>query len=108
MRKSKKTPPAGRHAASRSIRRSVKRTSIRATVRQNKPAGKASKTNGIAGKSKAVSAKDIELKTAKLIQKGRDRGFVTYDEILKEFPQIENDIMFLDELYSKLAAANVD
>ncbi|OHA24152.1 MAG: hypothetical protein A3B11_01425 [Candidatus Taylorbacteria bacterium RIFCSPLOWO2_01_FULL_44_26] len=44
----------------------------------------------------------------KLIQKGRDRGFVTYDEILKEFPQIENDIFFLDELYLKLSGANVD
>jgi len=50
----------------------------------------------------------FEHKALKLIQKGRDRGFVTYDEILKEFPQIENDILFLDELYSKLSVANVD
>ncbi len=50
----------------------------------------------------------FEHKALKLIQKGRDRGFVTYDEILKEFPQIENDIIFLDELYSKLSVANVD
>jgi RNA polymerase primary sigma factor len=40
--------------------------------------------------------------------KGRNRGFVTYDEILKEFPQIENDITFLDDLYGKLTSANVD
>lgn len=58
--------------------------------------------------SKADKAKDFESKANKLIQKGRDRGFVTYDEILKEFPQIENDIIFLDELYSKLVSANVD
>jgi RNA polymerase primary sigma factor len=58
--------------------------------------------------SKIDKARDFEVRADKLIQKGRDRGFVTYDEILKEFPQIENDIFFLDELYSKLSGANVD
>ncbi len=55
-----------------------------------------------------LDKKGFEQKATKLIQKGRDRGFVTYDEILKEFPQIENDIVFLDELYTKLSTANVD
>jgi RNA polymerase primary sigma factor len=58
--------------------------------------------------SKADKAKDFETRANKLIAKGRDRGFITYDEIMKEFPQIENDIMFLDELYTKFGAANVD
>ncbi len=50
----------------------------------------------------------FEVHANKLIEKGRSRGFVTYDEILKEFPQIENDIIFLDELYAKFSSANVD
>ena len=54
------------------------------------------------------SRKSFEIKAAALIVKGHDRGFVTYDEILKEFPQIENDITFLDDLYSKFATAGVD
>ncbi len=58
--------------------------------------------------SKDDKVKDFEQRANKLISKGRDRGFVTYDEILKEFPQIENDILFLDELYAKLVTANVD
>ncbi|MEK7097632.1 MAG: RNA polymerase sigma factor region1.1 domain-containing protein, partial [Patescibacteria group bacterium] len=29
-----------------------------------------------------------------LIAKGRKRGFITYDEILKTFPDIENNIFF--------------
>lgn len=70
--------------------------------RSGKPATKGGKVN------KADKARDFESRANKLIQKGRDRGFVTYDEILKEFPQIENDIMFLDELYGKLGTANVD
>jgi RNA polymerase primary sigma factor len=58
--------------------------------------------------TKQEKGKDFETRANKLISKGRDRGFVTYDEILKEFPQIENDILFLDELYAKLVTANVD
>jgi len=43
-----------------------------------------------------------------LIEKGRKRGFITYDEILKTFPDIENNIMFLDELYEKFSIAGID
>jgi len=49
-----------------------------------------------------------EVGLSKLINKGKDRGYVTYDEILKEFPTIEEDIIFLDELYDKLSASGVD
>ena len=43
-----------------------------------------------------------------LIAKGHKRGFVTYDEILKTFPDIENNIFFLDELYEKFTVAGID
>src|SRR3989344_8730572 len=43
-----------------------------------------------------------------LIEKGRKRGFITYDEILKTFPDIENNILFLDELYEKFGVASID
>ena len=43
-----------------------------------------------------------------IIEKGRKRGFITYDEILKTFPDIENNIIFLDELYEKFAVAGID
>lgn len=49
-----------------------------------------------------------EAKANVLVQKGKDRGFVTYDEILKEFPDIEIDIDFLDFLYEKFSSAGVD
>jgi RNA polymerase primary sigma factor len=47
-------------------------------------------------------------KAVKLITKGRERGFVTYDEIMKEFPKIEDDIIFLDDLYNKFLVAGID
>jgi len=50
----------------------------------------------------------LQLKTNRLLEKGRERGYVTYDEILKEFPTVEEDILFLDGLYEKFAAASVD
>ncbi len=43
-----------------------------------------------------------------LVAKGRKRGFITYDEILKVFPDIENNILFLDELYEKFSLASID
>jgi len=46
--------------------------------------------------------------SSELIEKGRKRGFITYDEILKTFPDIENNILFLDELYEKFAIAGID
>jgi len=49
-----------------------------------------------------------EDKAEQLLQKGRDRGYVTYDEILQQFPKIEQDITFLEDLYSRFSTASVD
>src|SRR3989338_4337678 len=53
-------------------------------------------------------AREASRRADKLIAKGKERGFITYDEILKEFPTVEDDIIFLDDLYSKLSTAGVD
>lgn len=47
-------------------------------------------------------------KAEALIEKGKKRRFLTYIEIMKEFPDIEDDVVFLDELYARLADAEVD
>ncbi len=61
-------------------------------------------------KEKKLTKKDIarQQKVNRLLQKGHDRGFVTYDEILKEFPNIEDDVLFLEELYDSLETEGVD
>ena len=51
---------------------------------------------------------ELELKKNGLIEKGKKRGFITYDEILKAFPDIENNILFLDELYESFSVAGID
>ncbi|MEK7567903.1 MAG: sigma-70 family RNA polymerase sigma factor [Patescibacteria group bacterium] len=57
-----------------------------------------------------LSKKELEFKKKSdvLIAKGRERGFVTYDEILKQFPTIEEDISFLEGLYEKFQTAGID
>ncbi|MCX6735500.1 MAG: sigma-70 family RNA polymerase sigma factor [Candidatus Parcubacteria bacterium] len=59
-------------------------------------------------RSKAEEAVIRAKKAEALILKGRERGFVTYDEIIREFPHVEDDILFLDELYDKLAQVGID
>jgi len=49
-----------------------------------------------------------EEKVLGLIQKGRHCGFVTEAEILQTFPEVEKDIMGLEELYERLEAANIN
>lgn len=58
--------------------------------------------------SSQKKAEVLETKAQELILKGKKRGFITYDEILKVFPDIENNILFLDELYEKFGVAGVD
>jgi len=107
MRKTKKAATKVRSKARAKPHRVAKRSSKRVG---KKTASKT--THKKSAQKKIVTIKNtkqsFEAHANKLIEKGRSRGFVTYDEILKEFPQIENDIMFLDELYAKFSSANVD
>jgi RNA polymerase primary sigma factor len=76
---------------------------------KKKPA-KAKKRKSIKPKKRKSSKKEkeFEKKSNVLVKKGRERGFVTYDEILKSFPTIEEDITSLEGLYVKLGDAGID
>ena len=52
--------------------------------------------------------KEFEKKAKLLLAKGRERGFITYDEILKQFPTIEKEVVFLEDLYERFSAASID
>ena len=56
-------------------------------------------------KSKTMTREE---RADEIVAKGKKRGFITYDEILKLFPNVEQDISFLDVLYDKLNVAGVD
>lgn len=77
-------------------------------VKASKPEKK--KEPRVSTKQTAVAKKiqELEEKSNSIIEKGKKRGFITYDEIIKIFPDIENNILFLDELYEKLSVSGVD
>lgn len=61
-------------------------------------------------KSTALSKEEKQKreKVKRLVTKGQERGFVSYDEILRELPQIESNVELLEELYDVLETSEVD
>lgn len=57
---------------------------------------------------KGGTPEEVQARLAVLIEKGKKRRFVTYEEILKSFPDVEDDILFLDDLYGKMHDAGID
>jgi RNA polymerase primary sigma factor len=115
MAKSKKKARAvksrSKGAAKRTIAK-VKKLRAKAATRRAKlaPKKKAKKVVPAAKLSPKATKKldDLNKKADTLMERGRQRGFVTYDEILKAFPNIETDVMFLEELYERFSTAHID
>ncbi len=97
--KSRRSPKAksGSRPKASGKQKTVKKTALKAKA---KPAKKP-----IRSTQKKV---DDALKIDRLISRGKERGFVTFDEILREFPTIETDITLLDDLYEKLNKLGID
>ena len=51
---------------------------------------------------------DVKAEIKKLIKRGKEQGFVTQDEILIIFPNPENSVNEVDELYHKLLDEGID
>jgi RNA polymerase primary sigma factor len=78
-------------------------------IRTKKKKGSATSASYKVQPAKLVKKSDrVEQSITRLLGKGKERGYVTYDEILKEFPTVEEDILFLEDLYERLSGAGVD
>lgn len=68
------------------------------------------KKNRLLSKNKKINKKDEILlsKEEEIIKKGKERGFITYDDIIKIFPDLEKNIEYLDQLYEKLSISGVE
>lgn len=75
----------------------------KAKLARDKKKGGKPKTSRMAKSQEGLLEKENEI-----IRKGKERGFITYDDIIKIFPDLERDISYLDELYEKLSVAGVD
>ncbi len=95
------------------INKKVKKIKSKKQKVIKKIAKKVKKTSSKKSKNKKPTVGEKKLEILKklsdeLVAKGHKRGFVTYDEILKTFPDIENNVLFLDELYEKFTVAGID
>lgn len=100
-----------RTAASKRI---VKKTATKkAAAAKKRPAKKAATSAAKRAVKKGSDTKPakrtpMEAKVDELVALGRERGYITYDEILREFPSIEQDVVVLEEMYDKFSTAGVD
>jgi len=97
---SKKTKKQNKTVKKAAVKKVASKKAVKKTVKKVKP------VKAVKGPNKKV--RDMNEKADRLIAKGKEKGFITYDEILKEFPTVENEIMFLDDLYSKFQDAGID
>ena len=96
--------------AKKSVKRAAKRLSAK---KKNGKAKKkfTSKKQVVRAALKGARAKansQKALSAEALIEKGKERGYVTYSEILKSFPHVEDDVNFLESLYERFSVAGVD
>ena len=59
-------------------------------------------------RKRSKSEKIFDAKSKDLMQLGKERGYVTYDELLRAFPEVENNIEMLDGLYESFGIAGID
>ena len=90
-----------RKTAGKVVKKTAKKTAKKAA---KKTAKKAAPKKVPRSKKRAA----MEAKADDLIARGKERGYVTYNEILKSFPTIEEDVIFLEELYERLSTSGVD
>ncbi len=84
----------------------IKRAPIKKKASRTPSKKQVVRTASRGARAKANSQKALSAET--LIEKGKERGYVTYSEILKSFPHIEDDVSFLESLYERFSVAGVD
>jgi RNA polymerase primary sigma factor len=107
-----KKPVAKKAAPKKAVKKAAPKKVAKASKTVAKKATKNAKAANIVraavGGAKAKAAAANQDKALRLIQKGKERGYITYSEILKEFPHVEEDVSFLDELYERFTIAGID
>ncbi|MBY0376354.1 sigma-70 family RNA polymerase sigma factor, partial [Patescibacteria group bacterium] len=103
--KNKKAPKKVKPKKVKKIKK-VKKAKTKKVLKKKAPKKEVVKAKKLTSSER--KAEELNRTSNELIEKGRKRGFITYDEILKTFPDIENNIFFLDELYEKFSVAGID
>jgi len=120
----KKTAPKPKKTVKKAVKKAVKKTvkkAVKKAVKKTAPKKKSTKSSASKKKVTAKAVVRAAVKGAKakergkmqdkaetLIEQGKKRGYITYNEILREFPHIEDDVNFLEELYERFTIAGID
>ena len=118
VKKTVASKKVAKKAVKKIIKKAVKKVKIAKVSKTRIKTHVEKKVKNVQPKKKIISASkqeqlnkklnEQEQKSLQMIEKGKKRGFVTYDEIIKEFPDIETNILFLDDLYERLSVAGID
>ena len=91
------------------LRKAAQRIRPKTTVVGRKSANLATAPVGVApGAEDAAPAEEDSDALNQLLEVGKNRGVVTYDDILRFFPDAERDIEQLEEAYAALQAAGIE
>ncbi len=114
MAKTKKTKKTTKKTSKKTVKKSTKKvtkktkkTTAKKPVKKTKKVAKKT-TKKTKRTKKTKKAVPTERKLKNLITKGKRRGYLTQKEILELFPEAEESIEDLDNLYEKLLEAGVD
>ncbi len=83
------------------VKKAIKKATNKTTVKQTTKKRESKSTK---------KERDLKFQSAieEIIERGKQRGFVTYAEILHFMPNIEENISALEELYDRLSDANIE
>jgi RNA polymerase primary sigma factor len=84
-----------------------KRVTKRKAAKRKAPAKKRMPRKKVVGKAQVEITKDDKDKKAKFLEQGRQRGFVTEDEIIHLFGAIEENVIEIEELYGDIEESGV-
>jgi RNA polymerase primary sigma factor len=116
----KASRPAPKSSAKKAPKRALKgraaskkpaRSNTRAAAPEQEievPKGGKMKKQVLAGAKPVLIKGKSGDKVEALIKLGRERGYVTFDEILREFPTIEDNMTLLEEMYERFGTAGID
>lgn len=85
---------------------SQKKKSLVKKEKRERKKSKSSKKKKVI-RTKKLKKGELEKRIRKIIEKARPRGFVTYDEILHEFPEVL-DVSTLEEVYEKIESEGIE
>jgi RNA polymerase primary sigma factor len=88
----------------------IKKTTKKTTAKKKATKVKAVKTTVAKEDARParLSEKQKQERKKIILTKGKNRGYITHDEIVREFPTVEDDVTFLEELYDDFQIAGID